>query len=44
MQKKSKIFDNGSGDQRKAKYYNQLLKKHSFWDNQPTLRDDMKQI
>ena len=32
------------GDQRKIKYYNQLLKKHSFCDNQPTLRDNMKQI
>lgn len=33
-----------SGDNRKLKYYNQLLKKHEFWDKQPTLRDDMKQV
>lgn len=32
------------GDNRKLKYYNQLLKKHEFWDKQPTLRDDMKQV
>lgn len=35
---------NDRGDRRKLKYYNQLLKKHEFWDKQPTLRDDMKQI
>jgi len=44
MLKKSKWDINDSGDGRKIKYYNQLLKKHDFWDKQPTLRDDMKQI
>lgn len=32
------------GNSKRLKYYEQLLKKHSFWDKQPTLRDDMKQI
>lgn len=44
MPRKSKASIIPSGDKRKLKYYNQLLKKHEFWDNQPTLRDDMKQV
>lgn len=44
MLKNSKIYIYARGDQRKLKFYNQLLKKHDFWDKQPTLRDDMKQI
>lgn len=44
MRTKSNLMINYRGDRRKFKYYNQLLKKHKFWDEQPTLRDDMKQI
>jgi hypothetical protein len=44
MQKNSKKLFYKREDHRKLKYYNQLLKKHEFWDKQPTLRDDMKQI
>ena len=44
MQKNSKLCNYVRGDDMKWKYYNQLLKKHQFWDRQPTLRDDMKQI
>ena len=32
-----------SGDRRTAKFYQALLRKHKFWDNQPTLRDDKDQ-
>lgn len=44
MPKKSNQDNYYRNDNRKLKYYNQLLKKHEFWDKQPTLRDDMKQI
>ncbi len=44
MQKNSNRWIYERGDERKWKYYNQLLKKHEFWDKQPTLRDDMKQV
>jgi hypothetical protein len=31
-------------DKRKLKYYQEILKKHSYWDTRPTLRDDKDQI
>lgn len=42
--KKSNFQSIHRGDNRKLKYYDQLLKKHDFWDKQPTLRDDFKQV
>ncbi len=27
-------------DKRKIKYYQDLLKKHNYWDTRPMLRDD----
>lgn len=44
MLKNSKLINKYRGNSKKLKYYDQLLKKHNFWDKQPTLRDDMKQI
>lgn len=29
-----------SKDKRKSKYYQDILKKHKYWDNKPMLRDD----
>jgi hypothetical protein len=31
-------------DRRKIKYYQDILKKHNYWDNRPMLRDDKEQI
>ena len=40
---KGVILPLSSGDKRKFKYLQELLRKHDFWDHQPTLRDDMEQ-
>ncbi len=31
-------------DRRKIKYYQDILKKHNYWDTRPMLRDDKDQV